>query len=87
MADKVDPAVEAVTKAMASTTANAPDPKLVKDEETGEMVSKTELKKRTKMRAAAAKKAEKKAAAPPEQKKTNEVLGDLDPSQVRDHRP
>jgi hypothetical protein len=81
MADKVD----AVAKAMAdnATASDASsDAKLVKDEETGEMVSKTERKRRQKMRSTAAKKAQKKAAAPPEQKKDNDPLGDLDPNQV-----
>jgi lysyl-tRNA synthetase class 2 len=85
MPDKVDPAVKAATSATASaaTSANAPgDTKLLKDDETGEMVSKTELKRRQRARATAAKKSEKKSAAPPEQKKVNEALGDLDPRQV-----
>ena len=60
------------------------DAKLVKDEETGEMVSKTVFKRRQKMRDVAAKKAEKKAVAPPAQKKANDLLGDLDPNQVCD---
>ncbi|GAA5963140.1 hypothetical protein JCM21900_000224 [Sporobolomyces salmonicolor] len=41
-------------------------PNLQKDPETGEMVSKSELKKRIKAREAAKKKAEKAAAAPPQ---------------------
>jgi lysyl-tRNA synthetase, class II len=85
MADKV----KAVTKAMADTTTAADTPndsKLHKDEETGEMISKTELKRRQKVRAAAAKKAEKKSAAPPEQKKADDALGDLDANQVCDER-
>ena len=68
MADKVD----AVAKAMADTATESnasSDAKLVKDEETGEMVSKTVLKRRQKMRTAAAKKAEKKAAAYPSRKR------------------
>ncbi len=85
MPDKVNQAVKAATSATAgsATSANAlNDAKLLKDDETGEMVSKSELKRRQKVRAAAAKKAEKKSAAPPEQKKVNEALGDLDPRQV-----
>jgi lysyl-tRNA synthetase, class II len=89
MVKKVTKAVEAVTGAMAGTSvsANAPnDPKLLKDEETGDMVSKSELKRRQKGRSAAAKKAEKKAVTPKsaEQKKADEALGDLEPSQVRE---
>jgi lysyl-tRNA synthetase class 2 len=87
MAGIVTKAVEALTSAMAgaSTSANAPnEPKLMKDDETGEMVSKSEHKKRQRARAVAAKKAEKKAATPKsvEQKKADVELGDLDPSQV-----
>ncbi|KAF9370377.1 hypothetical protein CPB97_002785, partial [Podila verticillata] len=51
---------------MADNTAAAPaeEVKLYKDEVTGEMISKTELKKRIKNREKEAKKAEKAASAP-----------------------
>jgi len=87
MAEKVTQAVEAVTSAMAATSASASnDPKMLKDEETGEMVSKSELKRRQKARSIAAKRAEKKATAPKSenQKKADEALGDLEPGQVRE---
>ncbi|CAL9730339.1 lysine--tRNA ligase, mitochondrial [Monosporozyma unispora] len=59
------------------------------DEATGEMVSKSELKKRIKLRAIEAKKAAKKANAAPKpapKKKKNDLLADLDPSQYFEAR-
>ncbi|SCV01662.1 LANO_0F12904g1_1 [Lachancea nothofagi CBS 11611] len=59
------------------------------DEVTGEMVSKSELKKRAKQRQVEAKKAAKKASAQPKpeaKKKTNDALADLDPSQYFEAR-
>lgn len=60
-------------------------PKLYLDEETGEQISKTELKRRQKARANAAKKAEKAKTAPVQQssKKKEE---DLNPSQYFENR-
>jgi lysyl-tRNA synthetase, class II len=86
MADKVTKAVEAATSAMAAASVSASnDSKMRKDEETGEMVSKSEYKRRQKARSVAAKKAEKQAATPKnaDQKKADEALGDLEPSQAR----
>ncbi|CAN6636976.1 lysine--tRNA ligase, mitochondrial [Trichomonascus vanleenenianus] len=59
--------------------------KLYLDEETGEKVSKTELKKRQKARQAAAKKAAKLAAAPPQAAKARRE-DDLDPNQYYEIR-
>lgn len=59
------------------------------DEATGEMVSKSELKKCIKLRAIEAKKAAKKANAAPKpapKKKKNDLLADLDPSQYFEAR-
>ncbi|KAG0670502.1 lysyl-tRNA synthetase [Maudiozyma exigua] len=59
------------------------------DEVTGEMVSKSELKKRIKMRQVEAKKAAKKANAKPpvaSKKKKDDALADLDPSQYFEAR-
>ncbi|SMN20327.1 similar to Saccharomyces cerevisiae YDR037W KRS1 Lysyl-tRNA synthetase [Maudiozyma saulgeensis] len=59
------------------------------DEVTGEMVSKSELKKRIKMRQVEAKKAAKKANAKPvaaPKKKKDDALADLDPSQYFEAR-
>ncbi|CCK71534.1 lysine--tRNA ligase KRS1 KNAG_0H01210 [Huiozyma naganishii CBS 8797] len=59
------------------------------DEATGEMVSKSELKKRVKLRQVEAKKAAKKAAAPPKPaapKKKDDMFADLDPSQYFETR-
>lgn len=62
-------------------------PNLQKDEETGEMVSKSELKKRVKAREAAKKKAEKAAAAPVVAKKKEVVdVSDLNPNQYFEMR-
>lgn len=64
-------AVPDATAGMGETVA-----KMVLDEKTGELVSKSELKKREKKRAADAKKAEKAATAPPKpgkQKNENEL--------------
>lgn len=65
--------------------------KLLKDEVTGEMVSKTELKKRQKAREREAAKAAKAAAAPPKPaaaKKGNAEADEknLDPSQYFENR-
>ncbi|PWN25626.1 lysyl-tRNA synthetase [Jaminaea rosea] len=57
---------------------------LLKDELTGEMVSKSELKRRQKQREKEAQKAAKAAAAPPQTKKENEE--DLSPSQYYERR-
>lgn len=59
------------------------------DEATGEMVSKSELKKRIKARQVAAKKAAKAknaAPAPAPKKKKDDALADLDPSQYFEYR-
>ncbi|SCU89264.1 LAME_0E02762g1_1 [Lachancea meyersii CBS 8951] len=59
------------------------------DEATGEMVSKSELKKRIKQRQTEAKKAAKKASAQPKpepKKKANDAFADLDPSQYFEAR-
>ncbi|CCH61317.1 hypothetical protein TBLA_0E02610 [Henningerozyma blattae CBS 6284] len=58
------------------------------DDVTGEMVSKSELKKRIKARQTEAKKAAKKAAAKPvpSAKKKNDAFADLDPSQYFEAR-
>ncbi|CUS21481.1 LAQU0S03e03576g1_1 [Lachancea quebecensis] len=59
------------------------------DEVTGEMVSKSELKKRAKQRQVEAKKAAKKASAQPKpepKKKANDAFADLDPSQYFEAR-
>lgn len=59
------------------------------DEVTGEMVSKSELKKRSKLRQIEAKKAAKKANAKPQpeaKKKKADALADLDPSQYFETR-
>ncbi|SCU83552.1 LAFA_0D04258g1_1 [Lachancea sp. 'fantastica'] len=59
------------------------------DETTGEMVSKSELKKRIKQRQNDAKKAAKKASAQPKpepKKKANDAFADLDPSQYFEAR-
>lgn len=59
------------------------------DEVTGEMVSKSELKKRAKQRQVEAKKAAKKASAQPKpepKKKSNDAFADLDPSQYFEAR-
>ncbi|CEP62818.1 lysine--tRNA ligase KRS1 LALA0_S06e04544g [Lachancea lanzarotensis] len=59
------------------------------DETTGEMVSKSELKKRIKQRQTDAKKAAKKASAQPKpeaKKKANDAFADLDPSQYFEAR-
>lgn len=94
MADTVKDAVEGVVDAVknatigesSSSAAGGTAPNLVKDEETGEMVSKTELKKRVKARELAAKKAAKAAAAPKPaaaaNKKADKVdMSDLNPNQ------
>jgi lysyl-tRNA synthetase class 2 len=90
MADTVKDAVEGIVEQVKDATigsstgetaaTNAPN--LQKDEETGEMVSKSELKKRQKARQAAAKKAEKAAAAPPPKEKSKDKLdmSDLNPN-------
>ncbi|CCE61478.1 hypothetical protein TPHA_0A04020 [Tetrapisispora phaffii CBS 4417] len=75
-----DSAAKAATEAVAN---------LHLDEETGEMVSKSELKKRIKQRAVAAKKAAKQASAPPKpeaKKKKDDGLADLSPSQYFEAR-
>lgn len=62
-------------------------PNLQKDEETGEMVSKSELKKRIKAREAAKKKADRAAAAPAVVKKKEVVdVSDLNPNQYFEMR-
>ncbi|TID26299.1 lysyl-tRNA synthetase [Venturia nashicola] len=65
-------------------------PNLQKDEETGEMVSKSEMKKRIKAREAAKKKAEKAAAAPvvaaKKEKKEVVDVSDLNPNQYFEMR-
>ncbi|KAF2417433.1 putative Lysyl-tRNA synthetase [Tothia fuscella] len=97
MAEQIKEAVQVVTDKVAGTTigsgstdaAAQSQPNLQKDEETGEMVSKSELKKRTKARQAAAKKAEKAAAAPPpkaEKKKDKVDMSDLNPNQFFEMR-
>jgi lysyl-tRNA synthetase class 2 len=90
MADTMKDAVEGIVEQVKDATigsstgeaaaSNAPN--LQKDEETGEMVSKSELKKRQKARQAAAKKAEKAAAAPPPKEKSKDKLdmSDLNPN-------
>ena len=93
MADTVKDAVEGIVEQVKDATigsSSAPTgeaaasnaPNLQKDEETGEMVSKSELKKRQKARQAAAKKAEKAAAAPPPKEKSKDKLdmSDLNPN-------
>jgi lysyl-tRNA synthetase class 2 len=90
MADTVKDTVEGIVEQVkdatigsSSTTEAASNaPNLQKDEETGEMVSKSELKKRQKARQAAAKKAEKAAAAPPPKEKSKDKLdmSDLNPN-------
>ncbi|GAA5960187.1 hypothetical protein JCM3765_002501 [Sporobolomyces pararoseus] len=64
-------------------------PNLQKDPETGEMVSKSEMKKRIKAREAAKKKAEKAAAAPPQPTKQTsaaEAEEELSPNQYYEIR-
>ena len=69
------------TSVKMSTAQTPPAPNLQLDEVTGEMVSKSELKKRQKARAAEAKKAEKAAAQPQKEKSVKEVaLADLNPN-------
>lgn len=77
---------ESATPATSENVApNAPN--LQKDEETGEMVSKSELKKRIKAREAAKKKADKLAAAPVVAKKKEVVdVSDLNPNQYFEMR-
>ncbi|SCW01672.1 LAFE_0E04764g1_1 [Lachancea fermentati] len=75
---------EEATKAATEGVAN-----LHLDEVTGEMVSKSELKKRIKQRQVEAKKAAKKANAQPKpepKKKVNDAFADLDPSQYFEAR-
>ncbi|KAH6565018.1 hypothetical protein BASA61_004098 [Batrachochytrium salamandrivorans] len=56
-----------------AATGAGTEPNLIKDDVTGEMVSKSELKRRVKQRSKDAIKAEKAAAAPPPKaKKTDE---------------
>ncbi|KAF2405251.1 lysyl-tRNA synthetase [Trichodelitschia bisporula] len=94
MADAVKKAVAAVAEKVASTSLNPEasgeqsQPNMQLDAETGEMVSKSELKKRQKARQAAAKKAEKAAAAPPkpEKKKAETDMADLNPNQYFEMR-
>ena len=91
MADTVKDAVEGVVDAVKSATIGESStstpggtaPNLVEDPETGEKVSKTELKKRQKAREVAKKKAEKAAAAPKQAtKKADKVdMSDLNPNQ------
>lgn len=71
-ADAVKSGVEAVAEKLQGTsvtgnaeTAEGTTPNLQLDEVTGEMVSKSELKKRQKAREREAKKAEREAARPP----------------------
>jgi lysyl-tRNA synthetase class 2 len=69
-----------------SSAASGTTPNLVEDPETGEKISKTELKKRLKAREVAAKKAAKAASAPKPaaaaSKKTDKVdMSDLNPNQ------
>ncbi|KAH3900708.1 Lysine--tRNA ligase, cytoplasmic [Saccharomycodes ludwigii] len=80
MSGQQEKKVEAVTEGVS---------KLHLDEVTGEMVSKSELKKRIKQRQVEAKKAEKKknAIAPPAaKKKINDAFADLSPSQYFEAR-
>ncbi|EDO16674.1 hypothetical protein Kpol_1052p21 [Vanderwaltozyma polyspora DSM 70294] len=75
---------EEATKQVTENVAN-----LHLDDVTGEMVSKSELKKRIKQRQVEAKKAAKKAAAPPKaegKKKKDDALADLTPSQYFEAR-
>lgn len=75
---------EEATKAATEGVAN-----MHLDEATGEMVSKSELKKRVKQRQIEAKKAAKKAAAPPKpesKKKKDDGLAELSPSQYFEAR-
>jgi len=92
MADTVKDAVEGIVDAAKNATigessasaAGGTAPNLVEDPETGDKVSKTELKKRQKAREVAKKKAEKAAAAPKPaaSKKTDKVdMSDLNPNQ------
>ncbi len=81
---KIKMSQEEATKAATEGVAN-----LHLDEVTGEMVSKSELKKRMKARQVEAKKAAKKASAQPKpepKKKKNDLLADLDPSQYFEAR-
>lgn len=72
-ADAVKEGVQAVAEQLQTSTisdaakpaAEGSTPNLILDEATGEMVSKTELKKRQKAREKEAKKAEREAARPP----------------------
>lgn len=93
MADTIKDAVEGIAEKVqnvtigSSSTAPATDnvapnaPNLQKDEETGEMVSKSELKKRQKSREAAKKKADRAANAPPPKEKKEKVdVSDLNPN-------
>lgn len=89
MADNQPPAAEAPVDAAAAAVG-----KLHLDEVTGEMISKTELKKRQKARerdAAKKEKAEKSGAPPPAGKKaagsSEAAEKDLTPNQVRDGCP
>lgn len=83
-----------MSDAAAAATTQAPPatgdaPNLQKDPETGEMVSKSELKKRIKAREAAKKKAEKAAAAPPQptkQASAAEAEEELSPNQYYEIR-
>lgn len=93
MADTAKDAVQAIVDGVANTTVNAASgttPNMHLDPETGEMVSKTELKRRQKAREAAAKKAEKAAAVPqkPKKEKTTggEDMSDLNPNQYFEMR-
>jgi lysyl-tRNA synthetase class 2 len=92
MADTAKDAVQGVVDAVKNATigesssagASGTTPNLVEDPETGEKISKTELKKRIKAREVAAKKAAKAAAAPKPaaSKKAEGVdMSDLNPNQ------
>lgn len=84
MADS-HPATDPAAAASGPDRAAAGVEKLHLDEVTGEMISKTELKKRQKAREKEAKKKEKQPAAAPTAKKANAEADEkeLTPNQVR----
>lgn len=88
MADSSAP--EPPTEQVKDLKAEEQSAKLLLDDVTGEMVSKTELKKRQKARQREAEKAKKAAAAPPKPaaKKGNAEVDEknLDPSQYFENR-
>lgn len=86
--ESATPAASTESATPATSENIAPNaPNLQKDEETGEMISKSELKKRIKAREAAKKKADKLAAAPVVAKKKEVVdVSDLNPNQYFEMR-